>query len=368
MYRLILVILSVTLLFAGCSSKARKRNDTTDSVTTAVQTTANTTDEGQTTSYTETTVPDTTTTEAITEPEITTTVADTTTAGDEITDDFPPDIPESEISAAISGVTATNAFVYNSTDGILLGMKGDGKNIIPASITKLLTALYALEVAPQDHVITATSDILSLVGKNSSLAYIRNEHRLSVSQLIEGMMLPSGNDAAYVLAGGVGRYLSNDPILSGKEAVDLFMNGLNEYAKSIGCTGTYYSVPDGLSKTGHYTSTHDLIIIGKLASEHPLIAKYAKTVSEKVYYKSGQNITWTNSNSLINPNSEYYSPYVNGLKTGSLSGNNCVYVSATINDKTYLIGIFGCPEKNGRYDDAHKLINAILESTKEAGE
>lgn len=180
-------------------------------------------------------------------------------------------------------------------------------------------------------------------------------------------MMPSGNDAAYVLAAGVGRYISNDQSMSATDAVDLFMSNLNSYAKSIGCTGTHYSVPDGLARENHYTSTHDLIIVGKLASEHPLISKYANTVSEKVYYKSGQNITWNSSNYLINPNSEYYSPYVNGLKTGSLSGNNYIYVSAVINDKTYLIGIFGCSEKNDRYDDAHLLINAILESTKEAG-
>ncbi len=362
MYRLAALILTICILLAGCLSPSERPDNTsvTSSETTIKDATEPNATGGNTT--TESTASDTDTTEHVTTESVTTDIE--TTAPN----DFPPEIAQSGISDAMLSLYAQNAFVYNSTDGVLLGMKGDGVNIVPASITKLLTALYALHTVPDDLVITATSDALSLVGKNSSIAYIKKDFRLSVSQLIQGMMMPSGNDAAYVLAVGVGRYISNDPSMSANDAVDLFMSNLNSYAKSIGCTGTHYSVPDGLARENHYTSTHDLIIVGKLASEHPLISKYANTVSEKVYYKSGQNITWNNSNYLINPNSEYYSPYVNGLKTGSLSGNNCIYVSAVINEKTYLIGIFGCSKKNDRYDDAHLLINAILESTKEAGD
>lgn len=367
MNRLLILLLALSLILSGCNTandNSENKTPTTSAVDTTCNTTTAVTDD---TSDGQTTLADTENTTDETSESLTSTVPDTTE--EIVTTDVVLSEPQlGVISEVITTVSASNAFVYNATSDELLGVKGDGVKISPASITKLLTALYALESVPSDLVISPKAEELALVGKNSSLAYIKTHHKLTVSQLIQGMMMPSGNDAAYALAAGVGRYIADDQSMNGKDAVELFMSGLNDYAVSIGCTGTNFTVPDGLAGSEHYTSTHDMIIIGKLAVSNPIISKYAKTVSQKVYYASGHSITWNNSNSLINPNSEYYSPYVNGLKTGSLSGNYCLYVSAGINDNTYLIGIFGSPTKSGRYDDAHILIDAILESVKEAGD
>lgn len=371
MNRFIVLLLTFLLILSGCNAdngesvsgtKESDTIDTTSGVATDTSDTADSIDITEVPSTTEIagTTLETTETQTSTTPETTEAVVTTATPL--------PDSMPGTVSEIISTVSATNAFVYNATSDELLGKKGDGVNVSPASITKLLTALYALESAPSDLVISPKAEELALVGKNSSLAYIKTHHKLTVSQLIQGMMMPSGNDAAYALAAGVGRYIAGDSSMNGNDAVELFMKGLNEYAVKIGCTGTHFTVPDGLAGDEHYTSSHDMIIIGKMAVNNPIIAKYAKTVSQKVYYASGHTITWNNTNSLINPNSEYYSPYVNGLKTGSLTENYCLYVSAVINDNTYLIGIFGSPTKSGRYDDAHILINAILDNIKEAGE
>ncbi len=364
MNRLFMLLIAVSLLISGCSSADRKENGEITTVDNSQETTVCETTAGATQ---ETTVDATTADGSDITTEVTTTESKTETEPVGTTEETVPDVTPGTVSDAITSISASDAFVYNVNSGELLGIKGEGVNISPASITKLLTSLYALHAAPPDLVISPKTEELSLVGKNSSIAYIKTYHKLTVSQLIQGMLMPSGNDAAYALAAGIGRYIANDPNLSGKEAVELFMKGLNEYASEIGCNGTYFSVPDGLAYTDHYTSVHDLIIIGKLAVNNPIISKYAKTVSEKVYYVSSHSITWKNSNLLIDPKSEYYSPYVNGLKTGSLKNNYSIYVSAVINDNTYLMGIFGSPTKDGRYDDAHVIINAILENVKEAG-
>ena len=94
-----------------------------------------------------------------------------------------------------------------------------------------------------------------------------------------------------------------------------------------------------------------------------IIAGYASTVSEKVTYQSGHTMTWNNTNPLINPDSEFYSPYVRGLKTGSLTDAFSVLVSANINGRTYIMGLFGSPTKNGRYQDCHTLLNLLLAQT-----
>ncbi|MBQ4064828.1 MAG: D-alanyl-D-alanine carboxypeptidase, partial [Clostridia bacterium] len=195
------------------------------------------------------------------------------------------------------------------------------------------------------------------------IAFVRSNHTLTLSMLIEGMMLPSGNDAAHVVAAAVARYVTGNDKMKGEDAVDYFVTMMNEYATSIGCTGTHCIVPDGYAHENHYFSAHDLVVIGKLALANEIIAKYASTPSEKVFYASGHTMTWHNTNQLIHPESDFYSPYVTGLKTGSLAENYCVFVSSAIGGKTYLIGLFKAPEEAGRYEDAHKVINALLALT-----
>lgn len=327
---ILLLILTVTIL-SSCTFQHGFINDG-PLVTTKEEQTSEPTQTTETTTVPITTQPITTTTEAA----------------------------PSENKVDLSEVLAQSSFVYDVTKGELLAACGYDNLINPASITKLLTIQYALTLAPEDLEITPHSDELAMVGEGSSVAYVKTNHRLTVAQLIKGMMLPSGNDAAYVLAAGVVRYANNDPDMSAEDAIRLFVNGMNEYAKGLGCTNTRFTVPDGLAEDEHYTSIHDLVIIGKNALNCKLITDYSKIVSENVKYASGHTITWNNTNRLIDPEDKYYSPYVTGLKTGSLTDNYCLYISAEINGSTYLIGIFTSPTKTSRYEDAHIIINSIL--------
>ena len=75
-----------------------------------------------------------------------------------------------------------------------------------------------------------------------------------------------------------------------------FMEKANEFAKSLGCTDTYYRVPDGLAYDNHYTTASDLVILSKAALENPIMMRYASTATEHVTYASGHTITWNNTN------------------------------------------------------------------------
>ncbi len=295
----------------------------------------------------------------------TTCETDTNQTEKDVTDDMITEtLPETEAmvpapTLELSDLACAQVFVYDIDADVFLFEKGTDRPIVPASITKLLTALCALHYMPADELITP-GDELNLVKPDSSIAYVRSNHTLTLSMLIEGMMLPSGNDAAHVVAAAVARYVTGDPKMSGQAAVDHFVKLMNDYAVSIGCTGTNYIVPDGYAHEDHYTSAHDLVIVGEAAIRNEIIAKYANTTSEKVFYASGHTMTWHNTNQLIHPESDFYSPYVTGLKTGSLAENYCVLVSAEIGGKTYLLGLFKAPVEAGRYEDAHKIINALL--------
>ena len=355
--KLTILLISICLLFSSCSFSFGYINVTTgQSIKITDESTVAQTTQPQTTQII--TTPEITT-EQITTPEITTATTVITT------ETVPPQSSEFETELVdFDKVQAESAFVYNLTDDELLAIKGQDKVLLPASITKLLSIQYALTIAPTTLEITPQGSELALVGSGSSIAYIKTHHRLTVAQLIKGMMLPSGNDAAYALAAGVARYELNHPNLDGNDAVKHFVRGINEYAQSLGCTNTFFTVPDGLAGDEHYTSLHDLIIIGKNAMKCDLITEYSRIVSERVKYASGHFMTWNNTNRLINPEDTYYSPYVTGLKTGSLNDNYCLYISADINDTTYLIGIFKSPTKTSRYDDAHIIIDSILDLNK----
>lgn len=267
---------------------------------------------------------------------------------------------EESLSSILDSLNANHIFVYDiGADKFILEKDAD-VNIIPASVTKLLTALYALEVAPVDLVITP-SDELYLIDPYSSVAGIKQEHSFTLEQLIAAMILPSGNDASYIVAAATVRYQANAPDMSGREAVDSFMTALNDYAKDIGCTGTVFTVPDGLAGNEHYTTARDLVIIAKHALANPVIAKYMSMPEYTFISVSGHEFSWRNTNAHLNTASPYHSACVTGMKTGTLDLYS-VMVSAEINGNTYIIGVFGAPSHDSRYMDSLKIINTLAET------
>ena len=173
-------------------------------------------------------------------------------------------------------------------------------------------------------------------------------------------MLPSGNDASYILACEVGRVMKNDPQLSASSAVSVFMTEMNRQAAAVGMTGTNFVNPDGIHDSRHYTTFGDLVILGKLAMANPTIMRSAQTPREEVTLH-GQTIQWKNTNKLIDPTNSYYCPYAIGLKTGQTpSAGSCLLSAFRMNDTELLIGVFGCPKEDDRFDDTLQLFNKIV--------
>ena len=256
-------------------------------------------------------------------------------------------------------VSAPQAFVYDVDEGEILWQKGEERVVYPASITKLWTALCALRYLTPSEIITV-GDEVSLIDPDSSLAYIKKGMQLSVEMLVQGMMLPSGNDAAYALAAAAGwRIFPDAPDARG--AVTAFVNEMNRYGEAFGLCGTVFTTPDGLADQAHYTTVEDMILICRMALHHPVIAQYTKMSEDNVTYASGEINTWVNTNRLLNPDSPYYRAGVTGLKTGSLEHNYCVIAAVERNDRMYLVGIFGAWDSDARFADACAVIDALTE-------
>lgn len=253
-------------------------------------------------------------------------------------------------------IRSAQCFVYDVKNDCFVFSKGEGKVVYPGSTSKLVTALYALSVLPAERVITA-GDELDFVKAGSSIAYIKKGHALTVEMLVQGMMLPSGNDAAYVLAAAVGREIAGEDT-SAAEAIDAFTEGANSFAKAMGLCGTRLTVPDGYADEAHYSTTEDMAIVAAAAIKNPIISKYAAMYSADVRYASGEVNTWTSTNKLLDKESKYYSPYATGLKTGSISGEYSLLFTFRFDDgREYIAGVFGADEKNVRFEDAKKIID-----------
>lgn len=254
---------------------------------------------------------------------------------------------------------AMQAFVYDVNEDKFLLLKGEDKVIYPASTTKLLTALLALEYLSPDEIIVCGEEV-SYIESGSSIAYIKEGMSLSVSMLIEGMLLPSGNDAAYALAAATGRKIAGNDSLSPREAIDAFVQRMNSYAEEIGLCGSNFCVPDGYYGDEHYSTIEDMMIISRLAMKNEVIMKYAGISEQDVVYESGESNTWVNTNLCLDENSPYYCRYINGLKTGSLDNYYNIICSASFGEKSYIIGLFGLEDKESRYFEAKKIAENLF--------
>ena len=255
-------------------------------------------------------------------------------------------------------VTAPYAILINAgTDEILYINCDPQEKIYPASTTKVLTAIVALKNCEPD-VVFKPGDELSLLPPDSSIAYIKPNHELTLEMLIEGMMLPSGGDAAYVVAAGVGRIIAKDDSLSGKEAVAVFMDEMNRYGKEeLGLTGTHFTCPDGYHDDDHYTTIIDIMTIARAALDERIIMKYAATYEDDVRYASGHKNTWTNTNKLIDQDSPYFYENATGLKTGTTDeAGCCLLASAALGTKRVIAGVFGAKDNAERFSDARSLL------------
>lgn len=257
-------------------------------------------------------------------------------------------------------LTAQQYFVYDCEEGQFLAISGTEKEkIYPASVTKLFTAYIALQYLKPDQKIKA-GDVLELVAAGSSVAEIRQGDILPVEKLVEAMLLPSGNDAAYILADAAGRVISNRQSMTGSAAVEAFVQEMNAQAKILGMIGSNFANPDGIHSDSHYTTFGDLAVLGTLVLGDPVIGKYAR-ISQEQMQLGGETVRWHNTNALIDPESEYYCPYATGLKTGQTPrAGSCLLSSFEYEGRTLLIGVFGCPEVEDRFLDTLQLFTETV--------
>ena len=269
----------------------------------------------------------------------------------------PPLMPPDE-----TRLSTGTAFVYDLSREKMLYTRGDqNQQLAPASLTKLLTALMALEYLDPETIVTAGEEA-GWVAEGSSVAAIYPGNQLTAEKLLQGMLMQSGNDAAYVLAVAIGKEISGSPDATSQDAYQIFLEAVGEKCQELGLTGSCFINPDGYDREGHYSTPADLLTLARLAVRESLICKYTSCYRELVTFESGQEYIWLNTNLLLNPESPYYSPEAIGLKTGSTSNAGYCLISAFERDgRILLIGVMNCPSHTARFEDVLYLYNHFIE-------
>lgn len=257
-------------------------------------------------------------------------------------------------------LTAQHAYFINVSSNTVYYEKESKQRIAPASTTKMLTALTALDYCDMDEVVSVGEEV-KLISDNASRAWLYAGNELTVQQLFDGLLLPSGNDAAYALGVFAGRKIAGDANASIDEALAAFMAAMNKKAQSIGAKNSNFIRPDGYDAENQYTTAEDLGYIAREFLDCKKLKQIAETYTITDHWISGQNVTYCNTNELINPESPYYYEPAIGLKTGKSEAAGCCLVSAAKVQGEIYIGVVMGSTEQGRWEDSLALYNKMEE-------
>ncbi|MFD3736991.1 D-alanyl-D-alanine carboxypeptidase [Streptomyces sp. CB00316] len=251
-------------------------------------------------------------------------------------------------------IVAKGGFVMNSGTGTSLFSKAADTRRSTGSTTKIMTALVVLQQKNVDlrtkvTIQKAYSDYI--VSKNASSARLIVGDKVTVGQLLYGLMLPSGCDAAYALADKFGTGTTR------AARVKSFIGKMNATAKTLKLKNTNFDSFDGISSGKNYSTPRDLTIIARQAMKNSTFRTVVKTKStkQKVTTKSGgyRYMSWANTNKMLSS----YSGAL-GVKTGSgPTAKYCLVFAATRNGKTVIGTVLTSSSEANRTADAKKLMD-----------
>lgn len=282
---------------------------------------------------------------------------------------LPATLPAKQLALTVH---AEAAILMNAETGAILYEKNPHALHYPASITKIATAFYALQkaseklddqvTADQESIGTVTEEALRrsnytmpayLLIPDGSHIGIKKGEILSLRDLLYGMMLASGDDAANVIAKYVGG------------TIPQFMEGLNAMVKQAGCKSTQFCNPHGLHHPQQQTTAYDMAMLTREALKHPIFREIVATTSYKRPKTNKQDATMLiQTNRLLRPGTYFY-PKAIGVKTGYYSLAGSTFVGAAKDGNRTLIAVLlKTEDRKDIFLDAKKMFETAFSQPK----
>ena len=238
------------------------------------------------------------------------------------------------------GISAGQAILIDGHTGKVLYEKSADEKAYPASTTKIMTALVTIETlqkygSPMDQIVEIPPEAQGVEG--SSL-YLAAGEKISVEDLLYGLMLVSGNDAAVALAEIIGGGEKN------------FVKMMNDRAKELHCANTNFVNPNGLFDENHYTSVRDMAIIAKTAMENREFRKIVSAKVRKAKREESTYITFNNKNKTV-----YDYKGGSGVKIGyTKDSGRTLVASADRGERRMICVVMSAPDW---FNDAYRLMD-----------
>lgn len=242
----------------------------------------------------------------------------------------------SSITSEIPSINSKSAIVIDRTSKNILFAKNESNTCKMASTTKIMTAVIVLENSNLNETVIISKNASSVGG---SVLGINENDKITVLDLLYGLLLKSGNDSAIALAEHVGGNLENFSDMMNKKALELSLNN------------THFITPHGLDNDNHYTTAYELALLTDYALKNQTFYNIVSTKNYTITINnSSKNIT--NTNELLGN-----LPGIYGVKTGFTNGaNRCLVTACKRNNLDIICVVLGCDTKKLRSQDSIKLI------------
>ena len=236
---------------------------------------------------------------------------------------------------------ADTAILVETTTGKILYEKEKDKKRSPASMTKIMTLLLAMEALDNNRI--NLNDKVTISKKASSMGgtqiFVEEGSQVSVLTLLKGIGIASANDAAVAIAEYIGGTEEN------------FVKMMNDRAIELGCKNTSFKNPHGLDQENHYTTAYDMSLMARELLKYPLALKITSTYEDYIEV-SGNNHWLVNTNKLL----RFYAG-IDGLKTGYTSkAGYCLTATMEKNDMRLLTVVMNEKNKDYRSEDTIAML------------
>ena len=256
-------------------------------------------------------------------------------------------------------IYSSGSVLMDASTGKILIQKDMNKQLYPASTTKILTAIIAIEKLDLSSTLTASRSAVLAIPSGYSNAGIKVGESLNVNDLLEMFLIHSANEVGYIFAEEISGNIEN------------FANLMNQKATELGCINTHFTNPSGIHDINHYSTAYDMALIARYCMKNETFrnivnkknCKFSATdlYPEERYFK--------NTNSLLDPSNRYYYEYAIGIKTGfTTQAKNCLIAGAQKNGIELIAVMLGAEAtengQSGRYIDAKNLFDFGFENYK----
>ena len=259
-------------------------------------------------------------------------------------------------------LSAPSAILTDLASGRVLYAHNEHARMYPAGLTKMLTAIVALDYLNPEDVIVVGNEVNNVSG---ILSGHRVGEHITVHNLLRGLMIQNGNDSGAILALQTVQAQRNRSNIPFTNAVEEFSIKMNRRARELGALNSNFMNPNGLHHDNHYTTAYDLALIARAFMQHPLLAEiagepefYGNSLGD--VYIEGNPFTvyhhWVDTNELISGGVFHYT-YATGIRSGTTTPASDCLAAAAYRRGVGLIAIVLASPDPGRWQDARILFD-----------